>query len=159
MYKGKTAILFKIILIIYFLLLSRLILFRYPLYTLIMSAQSDSHLIPASINLTPFKTIFIYLKGAPYLNIALKNLIGNIVIFFPFGFLVPLMTDRVNSYIKIALCSAGLSLLFESAQLILRVGSFDVDDLLLNTLGGILGYMILKLIKKIRIKKFVKKGK
>ena len=43
-----------------------------------------------------------------------------------------------------------MSLTVEILQLILRVGSFDVDDLLLNTLGGALGYVLLTLLEKWR---------
>lgn len=135
------SILTGIIFIVYLLFLSRLLLFRYPV-----------HVSFNSINLIPFKTILIYLKGDPYLNVALRNLIGNIAIFFPFGFLAPLITDKANSYRRIILFSAVFSLLFELSQLIFRVGSFDIDDLILNTLGGFLGYVSLKLMRKILVK-------
>ena len=43
-----------------------------------------------------------------------------------------------------------MSLLVEILQIVLRVGSFDVDDLILNTLGGIIGYLLLTLVGKWR---------
>ena len=43
-----------------------------------------------------------------------------------------------------------MSLFIESVQLLTRVGSFDVDDLILNTLGGILGYVLFYILNKIR---------
>ena len=43
-----------------------------------------------------------------------------------------------------------LSLVVEILQIVFRVGSFDVDDLILNTLGGMLGYLLLELIEKWR---------
>ena len=43
-----------------------------------------------------------------------------------------------------------LSFVVEILQIVFRVGSFDVDDLILNTLGGMLGYLLLELIEKWR---------
>lgn len=50
------------------------------------------------------------------------------------------------------LFSFEFSLLVETIQLVSKVGSFDVDDLMLNTLGGILGYVIFSLCNYIRRK-------
>lgn len=55
-------------------------------------------------------------------------------------------------YNAILLCFL-LSLCIEVSQLVFKVGSFDVDDLLLNTLGGALGYMINRIVQKIRIRR------
>ncbi len=46
--------------------------------------------------------------------------------------------------------SFGLSLCVETFQILTRVGSFDVDDLLLNTLGGVLGYILFSICNVIR---------
>lgn len=69
------------------------------------------------------------------------NLFGNVLIFVPFGFFMP-MASRYRSFLSTLFWSFGLSLCVESFQLIARVGSFDVDDLLLNTIGGVAGYII-----------------
>lgn len=69
------------------------------------------------------------------------NLFGNVLIFVPFGFFMP-MASRYRSFLSTLFWSFGLSLCVESFQLITRVGSFDVDDLLLNTIGGVAGYII-----------------
>ncbi len=69
------------------------------------------------------------------------NLVGNVVIFVPFGFFMP-MASRYRSFFSTAFCSFGLSLCVETFQLVTKVGSFDVDDLLLNTIGGIIGYIV-----------------
>jgi len=44
----------------------------------------------------------------------------------------------------------GLSLLVESIQLVFKVGSFDVDDMLLNTFGGVIGYIVFAICNMIR---------
>ena len=69
------------------------------------------------------------------------NLFGNVIIFIPFGFFMP-MASKHRSFLATLFYSFGLSLCVESFQLITKVGCFDVDDLLLNTLGGVAGYLI-----------------
>ena len=66
------------------------------------------------------------------------NLFGNILIFVPYGFFISMAAER-RGFFKTLFCSFGLSLCVELVQLVTRVGSFDVDDILLNTIGGILG--------------------
>lgn len=81
--------------------------------------------------------------------VSLANLIGNVLIFMPFGFFMP-MASRYRSFFLTLIYSFGLSLLVETFQLITKVGSFDVDDLLLNTIGGIIGYIIFVICNAIR---------
>lgn len=69
------------------------------------------------------------------------NLFGNILIFVPYGFFVA-MASRYRGFWKTFLYSFGLCLGVEIFQLVTRVGSFDVDDILLNTLGGVIGYIV-----------------
>ena len=69
------------------------------------------------------------------------NLAGNILIFVPYGFFIS-MASRSRGFFKTLFFSMGLSLCVEITQLFSRVGSFDVDDILLNTVGGVVGYII-----------------
>lgn len=82
---------------------------------------------------------------------AFTNLFGNIVIFIPFGFFMP-MASKYRSFWATTINSFALSLLVETFQLFTRVGCFDVDDLLLNTLGGIAGYITFVVCNAIRRK-------
>ncbi|KRF04779.1 hypothetical protein ASG89_20970 [Paenibacillus sp. Soil766] len=76
----------------------------------------------------------------------LVNLFGNIAIFLPYGmFLVLISRHKKMSLFGALLRSVGLSLCLEGLQLVLSMGSFDVDDLILNGLGGIVGYSVIKL--------------
>lgn len=77
------------------------------------------------------------------------NLFGNVIIFMPFGFFMP-MASRYRSCFSAVFYSFGLSLCVETFQLLTRVGSFDVDDLLLNTVGGLAGYVIFAVCAAIR---------
>ncbi|WP_312476386.1 VanZ family protein [Neobacillus sp.] len=138
-----------LILCLYLAILSKLILFKYfPLSEIINHfnfTYSEYHW--RSTNIIPFKTIYFYLFLADInLNIRIENLVGNIIGFMPFGFILPLLTKRFQNLRTILLATFCLSLTFELLQLIFEFGSFDVDDLILNTLGGILGYLPIKLV-------------
>lgn len=97
-------------------------------------------------NLKPFKEIHRYLAYyeviGPYA--VFLNLAGNIFAFVPFGLFFPLLSRPNRSFWKVALISFEVSLLVEVIQLVTRVGSCDVDDILLNTLGGMLGHVCFK---------------
>ena len=86
-------------------------------------------------NVVPFREIkrfWIYVT----------NLLGNVVGFVPFGFMLPLIVRRARGFFLITLLGFALSLFVEVVQLITKVGCFDVDDLILNTLGAAVGYIL-----------------
>jgi heavy metal sensor kinase len=97
-------------------------------------------------NYVPFKTILSYLRGYPGWGVALVNLLGNIIPFMPLGFLLPLLY-RPISWKGVLGIGGAYSLCIETLQLGLRVGAFDVDDILLNTLGVMLGYLTFLCLK------------
>ncbi len=72
----------------------------------------------------------------------LLNIFGNILAFVPCGYLLPRTLRHCDSFLGTALIGFLISFIIESTQYILRVGSFDVDDLLLNTVGVMLGYLL-----------------
>ena len=84
------------------------------------------------------------------------NLAGNILIFVPYGFFIS-VASRERGFFKTLFFSMGLSLCVEIIQLFTRVGSFDVDDILLNTIGGVLWYIIFLICNGIRRKHDVRK--
>ena len=90
-------------------------------------------------NFVPFRTILFYLHSGKGLVIVGLNLAGNIVLFIPVGFLAPFVFRRMNWKQAIGLAIAS-GLTIEGMQAIFRVGIFDVDDLILNGLGVIVGY-------------------
>lgn len=102
-------------------------------------------------NLVPFKEIERFWTYRRELGIrSFYNLAGNVFIFMPAGFFVPILWKNKKGFLFTVCVSFEMSLLMETLQLLFRVGSFDVDDLILNTLGGMLGYVILTLVKKRR---------
>ena len=75
-------------------------------------------------------------------QVVLLNIVGNVVAFLPFGTFLPILSKRCRKFGYTLLYSFELCLLVELIQLVTKVGSFDVDDILLNTLGGVIGYLV-----------------
>ena len=102
-------------------------------------------------NLVPFREIERFWTYRGELGVhSFYNLVGNVLIFMPAGFFIPILWKNKRGFVFTVCVTFQMSLLVEILQLVLRVGSFDVDDLLLNTLGGILGYVLLILAGKWR---------
>lgn len=85
------------------------------------------------------------------------NIFGNVLGFIPFGFILPVINRRMRSGFLITLSGFGLSLTVEVIQLVAKVGCFDVDDLILNTLGALSGYLAFALCDYLRRKYYGKK--
>lgn len=109
-------------------------------------------------NLVLFKEIrrFIMYHRNLGLTAVLLNLVGNIVAFIPFGAILPVMHRRFRSFFFMTFFTFEFSLVVELIQLVSKVGSFDVDDLLLNTIGGMMGYLIFAIMNKIRRNRYAK---
>lgn len=103
-------------------------------------------------NLIPFKEISRFIKYWKILGVGAvaANLLGNVVAFVPFGMFLPGLINNRYSYFGMAVLSFDMSLLIELLQLASKVGSFDVDDLILNTVGGLIGYCIFRYLFKHR---------
>lgn len=101
-------------------------------------------------NIYPFREIIRYIRYRKLLGTwaVLTNLLGNVIGFIPFGALVPLMVRGARSAWRMTLLSFEISALVEVSQLIFRVGCFDVDDMILNTLGGLLGYLVFRVMSR-----------
>ena len=125
--KGKRFILYKeffsLVFILYFLLL----------FGLVTNTDVQSF----SNNFTPLKEILRYEIGSEYF---VWNVIGNIAIFIPFGFIVSLILNS-SKVKKPLLITAITSLTIEFVQM--EIGrSFDIDDIILNCIGGIVGFLL-----------------
>ncbi|MFA9463348.1 MAG: VanZ family protein [Velocimicrobium sp.] len=75
----------------------------------------------------------------------LLNVVMNIIAFMPLGFILPCISRKNRKFLKILIVGFGLTLLIELLQLVLKVGCFDVDDMLLNTIGAVLGFILFKI--------------
>ncbi|MEC0204898.1 VanZ family protein [Paenibacillus lautus] len=98
-------------------------------------------------NFTPFESIRMNMKHLSSGHDVI-NLFGNIAIFMPNGIFVGLMLrNKIFGFIGSFTTSLGLSLGLECSQLVFSMGSFDVDDLILNTAGGVLGHGVFLVLK------------
>ena len=126
-----------ILLAVYLLILLRITVFR-----------SNSYPIEMSVNLSLFTDLVAtYHENGIWMVLYL--VVGNIVWFIPFGFLLPVMWRKLKSYHTIPL-GFLLSLVIESGQLALNKGMFEIDDLVLNTAGCAVGYLIYKIYRDFR---------
>lgn len=120
----------------------------FVIYVLILfQLLTDSEInTTGGLNLVPFTEMFRYRFGSPLFY---SNVVGNILIFLPFGYFVSgyIKASRVNHILFVSIVS---SLTVELVQL--QIGrSFDIDDIILNVMGAILGffaYIALNAIKK-----------
>ena len=110
-------------------------------------------------NLIPFLEIrrfWIYREQLGVLAV-FSNIFGNVIGFIPYGFILPVILDRMRSGWLIILAGFGLSVTVEVIQLITKVGCFDVDDMILNTAGAALGYLLFFICDHLRRKIYGKK--
>jgi glycopeptide antibiotics resistance protein len=122
--------------IVYVLLMFKLLFLR-PQYE-----------ISYQYNLVPLKTIKQYINNREYFNldIWIKNLFGNIIMFIPIGLLLPLLNQRMLKIFKFTGTAMAILFSVELVQMLLRVGSFDVDDIILNTLGALIGLVFTRVV-------------
>lgn len=108
--------------------------------TLEPSAASESL---THSNLRPGDSVREYL-ARPAFRDTLKQLGGNIALGIPFGLLLPVLVPRARGLVRVAAVTAVVMLLVELVQGALITGrAFDIDDVLLNTAGALLGYLVI----------------
>ena len=101
-----------------------------------------------SINLVPFRTIYgsVYIivhRTNPYLiPHEIISLLGNFALFMPFGYFIPRLFGRYRVFVKFILLTFAVLLSIEILQVLTLRGSFDVDDILLNLAGAVIGFFI-----------------
>ena len=143
---GKILFVLYIIFVFYFLLISEVY-------------GRSSEMQEYHYNLVLFKEIKRFWNYREQLGAfaTVTNLFGNVLIFLPFGFFMP-MASKYRSFLSTSFYSLALSLIVEISQLFMKVGCFDVDDLLLNTIGGMLGYIVFSICNVTR-RNYAKKKK
>jgi len=94
-------------------------------------------------NLHPGRSLKAYLDQ-PAMRDAIRQIGGNVVLGIPFGVLVPVFAPRARGILKVLLLTATVMLLVEFAQGALITGrAFDIDDVILNTSGALIGWVLL----------------
>ncbi|TMV49929.1 VanZ family protein [Paenibacillus mesophilus] len=135
---------------LYMLILFRIILFKYGSidmdflwYRLQKNLEKPEYSMHRMLygNFIPLKTISDTVLSPSIHEVI--NFVGNILAFMPYGiFIVILSKSKMISLSGVFIRSLGMSLLLECLQVFFSIGNFDVDDLILNTSGGLLGYGI-----------------
>lgn len=122
----------KILFVIYIIAMTWIIVFK-------MSLPSNLHEIVGvrSLNLVPF-------KGTGHMNEALNN----IIIFVPLGIYIGILCKKW-SFRKQLIACINLSLLYEISQFIFAIGRTDITDILMNSLGGLIGIGFYMMIEKV----------
>ncbi|MWV43316.1 VanZ family protein [Paenibacillus sp. HJL G12] len=97
-----------------------------------------------SYNLMPLTTIFSYIFNMNRHNIGttIINLAGNIGVFMPFGVILPFIFEKLRRYSLFLACFTGSILILEFMQTVLRVGTGDIDDVILNDIGASAGFIL-----------------
>ena len=148
----------KSVFIIYCLITLGLLFDRVP----VTMGYSYTEVLALNLNLVPFKTIMLYvniLKNSAnfyLLEVALVNLIGNLIVFIPLGLFLPLFWKRCNSYGWTMIYSVFTIVVIEVLQLFTLRGSCDIDDLILNVVGVSIGYICYRIGKRIYRKRQIK---
>lgn len=102
-------------------------------------------------NLIPFKTILSLIVNYKYyeFDVWVYNFFGNIAAFMPLGILLPIVLETKRKFAATIIISTTFLIVAETAQFIFRVGVFDIDDIILNMIGVLSGYMIYILLLKL----------
>lgn len=101
---------------------------------------------PFRINLLPL----VHLMDYPAFREAMLNLIGNITMFIPLGVVWPAVFKELDTHKKVIAAGVGVSLCIEILQLPFFDRVSDIDDLLLNSVGFVLGYGLYLLFRRKR---------
>jgi glycopeptide antibiotics resistance protein len=107
-----------------------------------------AHPLPGQVvddNLVPFHTLRIYLDnlGSPFW---LRNLFGNLGLLFPIGLLGPIALQSLREWWRVALLALAYSATIELIQLVVPDRAADVDDVIVNVIGALLGYLAYRLV-------------
>lgn len=104
-------------------------------------------MLQQNMNLVPLLTIHNYWYVVQHscdpvlLRHCVINLAGNVLLFIPVGYWLVRLWPRFRNFLLFLATCAGLILLVETVQLFTLLGSFDVDDVILNLIGMTIGYL------------------
>ena len=134
-----------------FLFVFVVVKFKGSFYELSDRVNSYSKQSSINYNLIPFRSMSTQIELITQWW-ALKNLLGNIIPFIPFGFLLPITYKKFSSTISVFFTGLVSILLMEIFQFITKLGNFDVDDIILNMIGIVCGYLMFLVINRIFVR-------
>ncbi len=151
----------KILFILYLGVLLLILVFKFPTRIAMDTIQQwfqGEKIRHGQIQWIPFKTITFYAGQVHALNDwFFKNLCCNIVIFIPYGFLLPLCLKQDGKKFLTTFVSGILLILgIEFLQFLFGIGLCDIDDFILNTISILIGYGCYKLLRNIKTRISIK---
>ncbi|MBK8388370.1 MAG: VanZ family protein [Saprospiraceae bacterium] len=120
--------------VVYFIILCWILLLKLGVRFTYMESRS--------INFIPFEDAFL-----PDVKLDLGEIILNVLVFIPLGIYVAILF-KLWTLSKKLFFFFMISLMFETLQFILKIGAFDITDLITNTFGGVIGLVVFKIIEK-----------
>lgn len=93
-------------------------------------------------NYIPLNTLGKYIGGDEKSKEDIKNIVINLILYVPLGFLIPILIKTNRDFSNLAMAIITFSVIFALVKIIGGFGVFNIDELILNTLGGIIGYII-----------------
>jgi len=101
------------------------------------------------VYLRPFESTCLFLENWEY-SYARWNIFGNMLLFLPFGILMRLAWRGRKGIALTAALAFSFSIGFETIQFLYAIGEFDVDDVILNVVGAVVGYGVVSLGERCR---------
>lgn len=95
------------------------------------------------VRLTPIVSTYYFVKETSHWYNIFINIVGNVVMFAPFGFLGWIF-PKFNEFKSLIITFLTVLIIVEALQYFTRLGVFDVDDILLNSMGVWLGFRLWK---------------
>ncbi len=121
---------------IYFLVVIYFTFFKGGILNLDLQVRSYANIIPLVETIKMFQDNFMGLGNSLY------NVIGNILLFVPFGFAIPLLFKNHNKLFKVTLYGFIASSSIELLQYLTCTNFTDIDDVIFNTVGTLVGFLI-----------------
>lgn len=116
---------------------------------LVLTLQA-AHPLPGQVvddNLVPFHTLAIYWRNVGS-EFWMRNLFGNLALLLPLGLLGPIALPALDRWWRIALVAVLYSIAIEVIQLAVPERSADIDDVIVNLTGALLGFAMWRVVRR-----------
>ena len=128
--------------------LATLVLALWLIGGLVLTLQ-PAHPLPGQVvddNLVPFRTLSIYLANLGS-EFWMRNLLGNLALLLPLGLLGPIALPALDRWWRIALVALLYSIAIELIQRVVPARSADIDDVIVNVAGALIGYLAFVIVR------------
>lgn len=117
--------------------------------------MSYGELLSMNSNFIPFLSIYAFItapyKSAVYVQVFLVNIVGNLLLFLPWGMLLPSISEKIRSFKRFFIITTLVIVGIELVQLFALLGACDIEDYILNILGAAAGFAVNKKLRRTKI--------